>query len=67
MALAETSGIYPNIWSGAGQDVNYPIPVRQGLFGFSVGVINGGLASGAARTDTTFRPVIWNKQITKRQ
>ncbi len=61
MALAETSGIYPNIWSGAGQDVNYPIPVRQGLFGFSVGVINGGLASGAARTDTTFRPVIWNK------
>ena len=37
MALAETSGIYPNAWAGAGQDVNYPANVRQGLFGFDVG------------------------------
>ena len=62
MALAETSRIYPNIWAGAGQDVNYPTNVRQGLFGFYVGVNNFPYhTSGEANASVTFRPVIWNK------
>ena len=62
MALAETSGIYPNAWVGAGQDVNYPTNVRQGLFGFIVGHdYSGGYTSGASHANVTFRPVIWNK------
>ena len=62
MAMVEVSGYPWSQWHYAGQDVNYPITIRQGLFGFSVG--NGGngfTASGAGSGYATFRPVIWNK------
>ena len=62
MALAETSGIYPNIWAEAEFDVNYPTPVRHSLFGFVVSYyVSGSYVSGAAHASVTFRPVIWNK------
>lgn len=63
-ALAETSGYNWGQWKYAGQDINYPIAMRQGLLGFYVGTYNGdgiGTASGADSAYATFRPVIWNK------
>lgn len=64
MAMEEVRGYPWNQWCYVGQDVNYPITIRQGLFGFSVGGINGGYIgtpSGAGFGSVTFRPVIWNK------
>ena len=63
MALAETSG-FPGLgWKYAAQDINYPIAVREGLFGFIVGfgydIVS--TTSGAGSAYATFRPVIWNK------
>lgn len=49
-----------NSWNYLGADLKYPYSVRSGLFGFSAGNGNGGGTSGAARTDVTFRPVIYN-------
>lgn len=37
MAMAEVSGYPWDQWRYAGQNINYPIAMRQGLFGFSVG------------------------------
>ena len=63
MALAETKGYPWGQWPYSGTDENYPIAIRQGLFGFSVG--NGyyysSTTSGAGSGYATFRPVIWNK------
>ncbi len=61
MAMVETGGIYSGIWNYGGQDINYPTSVRQGLFGFGVGIGGGARTSGAAYADVTFRPVVWNK------
>ena len=61
MAMGETRGMYSS-WAGAAQDSNYPISIRNGLFGFIVGSVNFGNvgASGAPHSQVTFRPVIWN-------
>lgn len=40
---------------------NYPISVRNSLFGFLVGDFGTALASGAPSSIVTFRPVIWVK------
>ena len=66
MALKETAGIYSGIWKDNKTDVSYPISVRQGLFGFSVGDYSGGGygfygGSGVAYDNVTFRPVVWNR------
>lgn len=63
MALAETKGYPWGQWPYAGTDENYPIAIRQGLFGFDVGggSYGGNTASGAGSGYATFRPVIWNK------
>ena len=60
MALAEVSGYPWDQWRSAGQNINYPITMRQGLFGFVMGDY-GYAASGAGPGSATFRPVIWNK------
>lgn len=61
MALAETKKIYSNIWAFGGARVDYPISIRQGLFGFNVGDYGSKYTTGAAYDNVTFRPVIWNK------
>ena len=62
LAMVDTNGIYSS-WSYRSTNINYPICIRQGLFGFNVGNAYGNYynASGAAHNQTTFRPVIWNK------
>ena len=61
MAIAETSGYNWDQWRWSAQSVDYPITMRQGLFGFYVGDYGGGTTSGASSGYATFRPVIWNK------
>ena len=40
----------------------YPVSVRNSLFGFYLGNnVNYGYSAGGARTDVTFRPIIWNR------
>ena len=46
-------------WNYYGNNANYPYSVRSGLFGFNGGSNGNGLASGAARADTTFRAVFY--------
>lgn len=51
-------------YKSLGVNVNAPIMVRSGLFGFKIGPTNvdlGDSATGSALGQTTFRPVIWNK------
>ena len=60
MAMGETRGMYSS-WAYAAQDSNYPISIRNGLFGFYVGsYVNYVNLSGAPNSQVTFRPVIWN-------
>ena len=52
-------------WHGGmtywGNNASYPISIRNGLFGVSVGYVgNGGITSGGPYSNVTFRPVIWN-------
>ena len=64
MALAETSGYSWENWHGIGSSSDYPMFIRQGLFGFLVGDFGNGsnsTTSGAGSGYATFRPVIWNK------
>ena len=63
MALMETRNIYSETWGFVAQYPDYPISVRQGLFGFCVGDYYSVYrsTSGAAFNNATFRPVIWNK------
>ena len=63
MAIAETSGYNWDQWHWSAQYVDYPITMRQGLFGFSVGydIYDFDTTSGASSDRATFRPVIWNK------
>ena len=62
MGLAEVAEYPWQQWHYAGKDVNYPIAIRQGLFGFGVGNNDyGGTTSGAGSGYATFRPVVWNK------
>lgn len=62
-AIDETRGLHGSIL-GYSSGFNYiPTGVRIGLFGgqISNGFGNDDLCKGNARTDTSFRPVIWNK------
>lgn len=59
--LEEVSGYPWDQWHYAGQNENYPIAIRQGLFGFVVGSNGNYPSSGAGSGFATFRPVIWNK------
>ena len=61
MAMGETRGIYSS-WAYASTYKDYPISIRSGLFGFSVGSYGyyNSLTSGLADSRVTFRPVIWN-------
>lgn len=66
MAMYETSSLH-NSWKYNGTNVDYPVSIRNGLFGFSVSgssTINiysvNACTSGAGRGSVTFRPVIWN-------
>lgn len=61
MCLAEVKGYPWGQWGIAGKDINYPITIRQGLFGFYVGNSYSNVTSGAGSGYSTFRPVIWNK------
>lgn len=63
MCLAEVIGYPWRQYGYYGQDINYPMVIRQGLFGFFVGrnVYYSGATSGMGLEGVTFRPVIWNK------
>lgn len=62
MAMKETSGKYnANFWSNT--ELQYPGSIRHGLFDGAFGHWGGAYSyvpSGIPRSDTTFRPVIWN-------
>ena len=64
MALAETQKIYSGIWNVSGTMEYAPVSIRQGIFGFGAGsnlvAYTYYCGTGAAYSDTTFRPVIWN-------
>ena len=52
-------------WMGGttwwGTSTSYPVSIKNGLFGVVIGYGNyGGVASGGAFSNVTFRPVIWN-------
>lgn len=50
-------------WMGGttwwGTSTSYPVSIKNGLFGVLIGY-GGGIASGGAFSNVTFRPVIWN-------
>ena len=70
--FSEINGLNYGQWIAFRADSNYPICIRQGLFGYgcsSNGYTTSGSiiypgnngATGASMSQTTFRPVIWNK------
>lgn len=70
MAISETvarpdwTGV--EAWNIFNPSSSYPIMTRNGLFGFNIGQAagwyynGGGGVAGEAKSDSTFRPVIWN-------
>lgn len=56
-AMTETRNWYGDSTSWTSLGANYPVVIRDSLFGVSNG---NGLAAGQAHTSVSFRPVIWN-------
>ena len=62
MGMGETR-LYPwKQWNVVHSNVNNPVTIREGLFGYNASVYyNSNTTSGIASSRATFRPVIWNK------
>lgn len=61
MALTEVNGWGINNWNRvSGSYPGNPAGIRCGFFGYKVGAYIQIECYGGSRTDTTFRPVIWN-------
>ena len=58
-AIAETTNWYGATYN-APNNKEYPITMRDSLFGVNAGLSNTYHTTGQARSDVTFRPVIWN-------
>ena len=60
-AMAETINWYSASWAIGGGYADHPIVIREGsAFGVAFFVYYAGGASGAAASNVTFRPIIWN-------
>lgn len=65
MAMQETSGKFATFYTNYLYGTDYPISIREGLFGgdfggHNYGVTYGRRSKGDAKNDVTFRPVVWN-------